>query len=130
MDIREFLEARLRDDEAVARAAADFGADWRFSEDIYPSDDSRHPGAIIAGSYGCGIPDQYGNHVVRHDPARTLRDVEADRRLIALALSRQADRDLEYGRDEPCPADRITELRILASRWSEHPDFDPSWSLP
>jgi hypothetical protein len=135
VDIREFLTARLAEDEAVAREASEKltrrphkgrGATWRvFLEGggdgwAIESTDGEH-------SFIVGFPESLSTHIARHDPARVLRDVEADRHLVALALSRQADRDFEYGND-PRPADRIPELRILASRWSDHLDFDPTWS--
>lgn len=133
MSLRDFLAARLAEDEAVARAAADFGADWRFADDIFPSDDSRHPGSIIAGSYGCGIPDQYGNHVVRHDPARVLRDVEAVRRVLRMydnAVAAVAAGSLSArnrAQDETAVEMLGEVLRALAAAHADHPDYREDW---
>lgn len=66
-----------------------------------------------------------GGHIVRHDPARVLRDVEAKRRLLAFADrldSIRLDNDAWW---MPHSTD-IEEL--LALPYSDHPDYNPSWS--
>lgn len=110
MDIREFLTAQLAEDQKIAEEASALDTDWPFGVEVESWAEFEAVNAFRQ----------------RLGPARVLRDVEADRHLVALALSRQADRDFEYGND-PRPVDRIPELRILASRWSEHPDYQEAW---
>ena len=122
MDIREFLEARLSEDEAVAQTAG--GGAWQHMLGAVV----QHVLCVIERVALVQAPHlAAGGHIARHDPARVLRDVESTRALVELALRRQADRDLEYGRDDPWPVDRITELRLIAARWSDHPDYDEAW---
>lgn len=92
--------------------------------------------------------------IARHDPARVLRGVEATRRIVDLhkheeirweATARvtgvHADGVPERGclvcsrRDED--GDLVLDLgknwcstlRLLASEWSDHPDFRPEWTV-
>lgn len=81
----EKIRAALDESGRMARAAADFGEAWTYHNDsgIYPSNESQHPGPIIAGSFDY-LPEQYGNHIARHDPARVLRQVAAMRKILDL----------------------------------------------
>jgi hypothetical protein len=81
-----FLLARLAEDEHVARAAAQAGGDARL--------DSAEAAA---------------EHIVRHDPARVLREVAA---LRAIALD---------------PATPPAVLLRLASVHELHPAHHPGW---
>jgi hypothetical protein len=48
-----FVRRCLDEDERVARAGANYGETWRADDGaIYPSDDARHPGAMVTGVYG------------------------------------------------------------------------------
>ncbi|MER5889755.1 DUF6221 family protein [Streptomyces sp. NPDC001941] len=55
-----------------------------------------------------GFPPTIAQHIALHDPARTLRDIEAKRRV----LTRHAH--------DPWPCD---DLRDLAAPYADHPDF-------
>lgn len=93
-DLIAFIRAQLDDDERVAREASDYGSTWRRGDDaIYPSDEARHPGAIITGVYG-GLQDHYAEHIARNDPKARLAEIEAKRRILDRyedALARQQD---------------------------------------
>jgi len=135
VDIREFLEARLAEDEHDARAAG--WHRWYVDEE---------DGAVRTVSHGdeVALPRRGYNaaHIVRHDPARVLRDVEAKRRVVA--RHHRGDRNecvgcgyfgdcddphvdeaptAEGGRGQTCP-----ELRDLAAPFADHPSYDPTWS--
>lgn len=133
----EFLLARLGEDEALARAAAERGSTehWRVSDDFpgptphlaseWQGDDvsmsSQHFLAILGGvaaHIGDVLP-----HIARHDPARVLTDVEAKRRIIArmTMLRRLRPGDLAA---EVC-ADGT--LCALALPYADHPDCDERW---
>jgi hypothetical protein len=119
MDLIEFLRARLDEDEAVAVDGAEYarrqgghegGANWELAES----------------------PEYLTVYV---SPARVLREVEADRRLID-----EVDEAIEgYEGDlDTAPLDaeswiksaigdlrRVLKLRAL--RFSDHPDYDEAW---
>jgi hypothetical protein len=98
--------------------------------------------------YGDGLPQMplpgseevvppVAGHIARHDPARVLRRVDADRRIVALhhpleyrgpgdppgcaVCSWRDDQDQLHG-DWPCPT-----LRLLGAVDDDHPDYQPEW---
>jgi hypothetical protein len=75
-----------------------------------------------------------GAHIVRHDPARVLRDVAALRSVVeeckdTMEWSKQLRRE---GRPDDAYARHVGSLlgvlRSFAAVWSEHPDFRSEWS--
>jgi len=157
-DLTTFLAARLDEDEATARRMLD-GAEpyvWPWEVWVTPGvrDDFKwevQPSIGIAehapkayrrvwdqaeAGYP-GIDDGWGVHdsaicVWSEDEAkRRLRDIEADRELLA-AYVEVADMD----RDDPEPeyaygrAVGLGEaVRLRAARFSDHPDFQQEWKL-
>lgn len=117
MTIIEFLEARLAEDEAMARAATGtVGETWE--EDYY-----RVTGV---GPVGYDMDAAAIPHVARHDPARVLREVEAKRALILEFVGKSCySCSSERGGDDI--GDRVAWL--LASPYSDHPDFDTEWNI-
>ncbi|MER7131231.1 DUF6221 family protein [Streptosporangium saharense] len=82
-------------------------------------------------------------HIILHDPARVLREVEAKRRIMGLHQE-GVDNDLPDD-EEPDPAAGDTRcmvcaavgeppyypcqtLRILAHPYADHPDYQPEWA--
>jgi hypothetical protein len=147
VELREFIEARLAEDEALARACdpsawrangswrrpAQYGAPAAQGGYVLAAAGEWH---VLAKSYDV-TPNTY--HMARHDPARVLRDVEAKRRLINRILRYEASSDGEYGccHDAEaigrggCPEinpNEIEALRLLALPYVDHPDYNPSWS--
>ena len=134
-DLVEFLRARLDEDEAAAKAAAEFpGRHWDFSnggegrerDGILWDDDHANVIGWLDDHLACAA------HAARHDPRRTLREVEAKRRIMG---RHHANED---GMCEGCPTSEITmepqieigecpELRDLAAVYTEHPDYQPGW---
>jgi hypothetical protein len=83
------------------------------------------------GSFGRTMPRTYANeivemdssaagHIIRHDPARVLRDIAAKRALLEA-----------YGRNLTSEAWLTLSPHIyaMAAIWAEHPDYDPSWTV-
>lgn len=123
-DLAEFLRARLDEDEEAAQAAkpgpwhADGGG-------VY----AKHPVDEVV-DYSTSA-----DHIARHDPKRTLIEVEAKRRNIeqhgsttgyvfdddddALACRCCGDLTVAY----PCGT-----LRLLALPYADHPDYRPEWA--
>lgn len=113
--IAEFLEARIREDEAVARASLRGGdGEWRRQDPIgWDSCRVEGHGIVI---YDEGGHDEYqADHIARHDPARVLRECAAKRHLLA-----SVDPDDETEQWLPY---------ILASVYADHPDYEQKWAL-
>ena len=116
-DIVAFLNARLDEDEAAAKEAWGVEWDWRY----------------VARPFGEHPSIAHTVHIARHDPARVLRDVEADRVLLALhdELWRLYRAFEEAGEPGPISLGRAQALsrvlRIRAARFSDHPDYRAEW---
>jgi hypothetical protein len=67
-------------------------------------------------------------HIVRHDPAHVLRAVEAGRKLLDVYREAQG-----FYTNTNAPAGEMTglwtALRLLASHWADHKDYDPDWAV-
>jgi uncharacterized protein DUF6221 len=124
-DLIAFWSARLAEEEAVANAATP-GA-WMVatgnSGDVIVEQSGG--GHLVADFPRC-ISD-HGDwrrvdaaHVACHDPASALRDVEADRGLIAAHENVPEFSDPWIGLD--------LAVRIRAKRFSSHPDYRPEWA--
>ncbi|MGC0365029.1 hypothetical protein ABH922_003013 [Rhodococcus sp. 27YEA15] len=131
MGIVEFLEARIAEDEAVARDAAKHHGQDGWHVNAVP-----HEGLIVWDSTdvpGHSTPTTV--HLARHDPARILREVAAKRAILAQA--REAEEYYAHMRGNGLPAakagghvDALTvTLTHLASTYADHPDYDESWAL-
>lgn len=108
-----FYAARLDEDQSVAIVALLVPAEWY---------------EIAQQAVACTDTIEIGfayQHIVRRDPARALREVEAGRRLIKryVSVTGYLDRQDE-GYAEAC----LDAFRDAASVWSDHPDYDPAWA--
>lgn len=128
MTIEEFIEARLAEDEAIARAASGQSAEWRVYEGcvrgapFYEGDPAGgYPAGgettIVAydGTPPFEVEAQQSRHIARHDPARVLRQVAAHRVALSWYLD---DDDVVMG----------PTIRAIAAIWSDHPDYRPEWA--
>ena len=117
MTITEFLNARLDEDEAVARAG--------MSEPAYPhyGDTAAHETLEMALNEGCA--EEGAAHFRRWLPARVLAEVEAKRDLMAMADPNDYWDD--GGNGMSAHADDI--LRHLALPYADHPDYDEAWRV-
>lgn len=125
IDMIEFGYARLNEEEAAAKAVRRHPGPWVHeahsgllpaARDIF--DDAGDPVAIANGGY-------LADHIVLHDPARTLRDIEGKRATI---------RALEIGCREVCGSDHALvrevleqTVRNLLVRWADHPLYEEAW---
>ncbi|WP_406735364.1 DUF6221 family protein [Streptomyces sp. NBC_01108] len=109
-DLVQFLRDRLNEDEAVARRVK---SSWRQIGEtgvIVASDGDR--AEECANGNWTGIAE----HIVRHDPARVLREVEAKRQLL----------DGHTPDYHWCPmGDNV--LKVLALPHADHPDYRDEW---
>lgn len=122
-DLIAFLCARLDEEEAAAREAADgdsgqwfMGRKWN----VYRAGDENPYGEEENRLVAYGNVKPQSEHIARHDPARVLREVEAGRRI--LARHTMCVQGLHAG-PYPCP-----ELADLLYRWADHPDYRPEWA--
>lgn len=118
MEISEFYAARLDEDEAAARAnIADSGVGD--TEAFGPSwpDYQTYSGSSVETAQA---------YLDRFRPLRTLREVEAGRRILAdygKALN------LEAGFNDGDQPRQVLEmvLRYRAAVYSDHPDYQQDW---
>ena len=61
-------------------------------------------------------------HIARHDPARVLAEVKAKREIVKFC-----DDDPLFLDGGWAYTDRV--LRLLASAYDQHPDYDPAWRV-
>ena len=133
-EVAAFLNARLDEDEATAKRAAECALVQR--DGYEPGDWSWLP------SYGQSQPEQIAliDHQSRHDPARVLREVAAKRALLELHYPGMAPYDAPDGlyicAGEEADGDTwqmatrwpCMTVRLLAAVYSGHPDYRPEWS--
>lgn len=121
-DLVEFLRARLDEDERVAREATD--GPWSLDnelhvEAIYAPD--RSTVVVGGGRWGDEAPvfetDEDAVHIVRHDPARVLREVEAKRRTLV-----RCEEEMLSGIDRLVHFAQQT-MREMALPYADHPDY-------
>jgi hypothetical protein len=122
-----FFAARL-DEEEVAATPAErrFPSPWRQADEprsplrsavsLY---DARDEGvAVVRGRYAAA-------HIGLHDPARTLRQIEADRELLT-AYSSAFGGGPDFGSGYARGLEDAIRHRLL--EWSDHPDYDREWA--
>ena len=111
MTIDEFIEARIDEDEAIARSTVQRSQSWQdFTMDGELRDDEN------AGTIAIALAPQDRAHIASHDPARVLRQAEAIRRALTV-LDDCDDSGLVYQVE-----------RALAASWSTHPDYREDWA--
>ncbi|MGW5519237.1 DUF6221 family protein [Nocardia africana] len=151
LTIDAFIDARLRQDEAIARAATP--GPWRYdptkehieintglrSEGVFTGPDG--PDAICVATTGDSDDRpsmRDARFIARHDPDRTLREVARNRRVLERHRRLELPGVVMIGSGGPTCAGcgvqngyrawPCAEVRDLASIWSDHPDFRAEWS--
>lgn len=137
-DLIAFIKARLAEDEQVAKACA--GAPW--VQDCAPMV-HVDPKAIRDAKWIYGKMGYVGTvehdydraHMVRHDPARVLRGVEAKRRLLdtwqGITQTERPDwMDNETWRLSTAGTIILIShmTAIMALEWAYHPDYRQEWT--
>jgi hypothetical protein len=127
-DLIAFLRARLAEDEATARAVAWDGSGNSLSWGLAAS------ATVEVGNDEFNTDDRtVANHIVNHDPARVLREVEAKRRILTDVVSEMDSMTdqihLEWGAGplDPTTRESLILLRLLALPYADHPDFRDEW---
>lgn len=135
-DLMQWLGAQLDEDERVAKAAN--AGPWSvndetYAETIYAADGTD----VVAGGRWGGEASVFNDtedalHIVRHDPARVLREVEAKRRILAEVvpeMNRMDDQlETEFGTpSNPEPYESGKLLRLLALPYADRPGYRDEW---
>lgn len=125
-DIIEFLEARISEDEAVARAAAPgpwqwFGDQARDRTMLYASDEKKVLEVYGAQSSGhLAVSGADLAHIAINSPDRILAECAAKRKILE-NIPLVADADDELGEVSPYV------LMCLASVYRRHPEYQEGW---
>ncbi|MFB4285689.1 DUF6221 family protein [Nonomuraea sp. MTCD27] len=119
-DLIAFLRARLNEDEQEALAASP--GPWKANaeqHEVLAVDDIE-----VATGFALNGEQLRATvrHIVRHDPARVLREVEAKRRMLQAHIGYYG-----LGMDEYWP---IPTLTLLALPYANHPDYREEWRPP
>lgn len=116
-----FLKARLDDDEQAARRAGDSFRQIGETGIIVATEGDRAEECASANWSGVA------EHIARQDPARTLREVEAKRRILRAhekwCEGRCEAKYPEGGFD----AAHYWSIKALAAVYANHPDYLPEW---
>lgn len=149
-DILVFLKARLDEDEAAALAWRERNRSWKVvgkrnvkypngSEQVAAIDVSGEPYEWWEQIWVKRDLNGLADHITRHDPSRVLREVAAKRRVLERhkpvpgeehiicdidSFVGHDDTEGRYGDPYPC-----ADVRALASIYSDHPDYNPSWTV-
>ena len=136
LSIADFLNARLAEDEAAARAVPTDGAPWH---DQWVNDDGYalrtvNDHVLAYGHHGEPMKPGLLDHIARHDPARVLREVTAKRAIIELhGRSHECSTYDHNGDVDHCswcldPEDCST-LKALAAIYADHAEYNPEWAV-
>jgi len=123
--ITEFLQARIAEDEAVARAASP--GPWHTnaeSTEVLASDDIEvAEGFALSGTQLRATTE----HIARYDPARVLAECAAKRAIIEDWEDPEDDGVWE-GYDYGCALTTDRAARALAAAYSDHQDYQQEWA--
>lgn len=142
-DLIEFVDARIKEDEATARDAIRF-TDAHDDEDedrgdrwTLAADGAIWTGQVVVAHAGSWMvsAEGIGEHIARLDPARVLAECEAKRQIVEHARLWNAPQEhvLARGRvrtDAFALGVRdgaAVALLVLARVYAEHPDFRDGW---
>lgn len=151
--IREFLTARLDEDEHLARhvtfnskgrdrwqvGTVTYREDYAFAS-IHTPDGLEIAGAGLDGTGGVH-GEVFAAHIARWDPARVLAEIAAKRAILAAieaadatwaTAQQRADGPVSFdlGRARSLEKELAEKvLRQLAAPYSDHPDFQQAWSV-
>lgn len=148
MNISEFLEARIAEDEKQAQSAGGAEQRWGAMTEETGNGENIYYTVELAGAIDTTIADmastqrigrEQAEHIARHDPSRVLAQCAANRAVVRMHGDMNSDfasenvpsicevchdyyrHDAEYW---PCPT-----LRALAAVYKDHPDYRDEWRL-
>lgn len=135
-DLVRWLTACLDEDERIARAACGrLNGQWSHDSSIPNGYVYDERGEAVVYDESAPLPEE-AEHIAAHDPARVLREIDADRRLLAEyeraanaypADSRAYDYESETGRERTTVLEWVVRLR--AARFSERAGYREEWAV-
>lgn len=148
-ELVRFLNACLDEDAKAARKAAALcgchppAPSWTFRDGDEPTDgrilvvDEPHPGIKrkISRRWNRSYEGMFmAEHIVRHDPARALAEVDAKRQIIRLhsfGTGHECSTLDDNGDIDHCTwvmdSEACTTLRLLALPYADHPGYREEW---
>lgn len=129
-----FIGDRLNEDEHLAKAAGHPTWGWSkfrdhsaFGYDMIEPDGTRKAGYCIAAIWD-GIHEEQAEYIVRNDPDRTLREIDAKRRMLTdlKKLTDEADSAISGEWAENLGSTRLL-LALLALPYAWHADYREEW---
>ncbi|WP_328657903.1 DUF6221 family protein [Streptomyces sp. NBC_00334] len=129
-ELVQWLRVQIAQDERIARAAG--GAAW---EEL-PVSGWVHTSALPDTEW---LPPGYDHHVasaplpvdrahiVEHDPARVLREIDAKRQIVALHSDPRGGDPSCSSLDYPENAEDCETLRALALPYADRPGYRDDW---
>lgn len=139
MSIAEFILARIVEKEASAKSA--YPSPWRAGGDpggyVWTgADDDPDDGPTVYVNGGIYANQRRtAEHIARAaDPDRSVAECEVHRRIVELHDGPHECSTYDHTGDvDNCTwclhAEDCSTLRLLASLWADHPDFDARWRL-
>lgn len=125
-DLAQWYGEQLDQDERVARRATvrqPGGGEW-----VYDGENVQAASGLGVGSR---IVPVHGEHVAEHDPARVLRDIDANRQVLAMARARiEEAASSDYLVNGPARMALVVMepvLRSLASAYADRPGYREEW---
>ena len=124
-DIIDFLYARYDEDEQVAQKALGLSPRrWHLSGSSIVARTESGSETVVAPT----IWPQEGEHIVRHDPARVLTDLNAKRRVVDVLRGFEPNNEWDTQPDMGLRANNAAgALRALALAYAGHPDYHSDW---
>lgn len=148
-DLVQFLRARLEEDARDAIQAG--GKAWAWeqhhgdmcNDPTCPYGELATDDTVLMSVHGYDVKEGWSGaaHIARHNPARVLRRVEADRQIVRRhdravlragggaqhfateTVCRSCEPNLQFPElSWPCPT-----LRLLALPYADHDDYRPEW---
>ncbi|MFB7162349.1 DUF6221 family protein [Streptomyces sp. NPDC056242] len=131
-DLVQWLGEQLDEDARVARRAGDSFRQIGETGVIVATDGDR--AEECASANWAGIAE----HIVKHDPARVLREIDAKRQLLRKVFEYEAMIDSEWGCSHDADAIRtglcsetqpndVEALRLLALPYADRPGYREEW---
>jgi hypothetical protein len=118
----QWYDAQLDEDERIARRAGDTFRQIGETGVIVATEGDR--AEECASANWAGIAE----HIVRHDPARVLREIDAKRRLLDLHARAHHQCVAEDGPTQWHVKDPCATLRLLALPYADRPGYREEWA--